>query len=66
MVKTDLKSPMNWGYIFFKYQEDADAYMEENPEAAITPLEQVRTEAMERYKKKQAEKEAQSSENMHE
>ena len=66
VVKTDLKSPMNWGYIFFKYQEDADAYMEENPEAAITPLEQVRTEAMERYKKKQAQKEAQSSENQHE
>ena len=66
VVKTDLKSPMNWGYIFFKYQEDADAYMVENPEAAITPLEQVRTEAMERYKKKQAEKEDQSSENMHE
>ena len=66
VVKTDLKSPMNWGYIFFKYQEDADAYMAENPEAAITPLEQVRTEAMERYKKKQAEKETQSSENQHE
>ena len=66
VVKTDLKSPMNWGYIFFKYQEDADAYMEENPEAAITPLEQVRTEAMERYKKKQAEKETQSSVNQHE
>ena len=66
VVKTDLKSPMNWGYIFFKYQEDADAYMVENPEAAITPLEQVRTEAMERYKKKQAQKEAQSSENQHE
>lgn len=66
VVKTDLKSPMNWGYIFFKYQEDADAYMEGNSEAVITPLEQVRTEAMERYKKKQAEKEAQSSENQHE
>lgn len=66
VVKTDLKSPMNWGYIFFKYQEDADAYMEEHPEAAVTPLEQVRTEAMERYKKKQAEKAGQSSENQHE
>ena len=66
VVKTDLKSPMNWGYIFFKYQEDADAYMDEHPEAAVTPLEQVRTEAMERYKKKQAEKAGQSSENQHE
>ncbi|MGM9950719.1 MAG: nitrous oxide reductase accessory protein NosL [Lysinibacillus sp.] len=66
VVKTDLKSPMNWGYIFFKYQEDADAYMKEHPEAAITPLEQIRNEAIERYKKKKANEEGNSSETQHE
>lgn len=53
IVKTDLKSPMNWGYIFFKYQEDADAYMNEHKTAAITPLDQVRHEGIERHKKKE-------------
>lgn len=54
IVKTDLKSPMNWGYIFFKNEEDANAYVEENHMAAITPIAQVRDEAIERHKKKQA------------
>lgn len=53
VVKTDLKSPMNWGYIFFKSEEDAEAYVEEHDVAKITPLSQVREEAIERYKKKQ-------------
>lgn len=52
IVKTDLKSPMNWGYIFFKYQEDVDAFLKENPKAVVTPLEQVRQEGIERHKKK--------------
>ena len=52
VVKTDLKSPMNWGYIFFKYQEDADAYIAEHKVATITPLDQVRKEGIERHKKK--------------
>ena len=51
VVKTDLKSPMNWGYIFFKYQEDADAYIQEHKTATITPLNQVREEGIERHKK---------------
>lgn len=54
VVKTDLKSPMNWGYIFFKYEEDANAYLAENQSAKITPLEDVRAAGIERYKQKQA------------
>lgn len=53
IVKTDKKSPMNWGYIFFKYQEDADAYIAVNDVAIITPLEQVRDEGIERHKQMQ-------------
>lgn len=53
VVKTDLKSPMNWGYIFFKSKEDADAYIKEHEKAKITPLSEVREAAIERYKKKQ-------------
>lgn len=53
VVKTDLKSPMNWGYIFFKYQDDADAYIAEHTAATITPLEEVQAEGIERHKKKQ-------------
>ena len=55
-VKTDIKSPMNWGYIFFKFEEDAKAYVAEHENAAITPIEQIREEGIERFKKKQAEK----------
>lgn len=54
VVKTDLKSPMNWGYIYFKYQEDADAYIAEHPHAAVTPLDQVREEGIERHKQMEA------------
>ena len=52
-VKTDLKSPMNWGYIFFKFEDDANAYIAENENAELVAIEDIRTQAMERYKKKQ-------------
>ncbi|MBT2571157.1 nitrous oxide reductase accessory protein NosL [Planococcus sp. ISL-110] len=61
IVKTDLKSPMNWGYIFFKYQDDADAYIAEHTAAAVTPLDQVRAEGIERHKKKQEKSESSHS-----
>lgn len=53
VVKTDLKSPMNWGYIFFKNEEQANDYITQNEGAKLTELQQVRDEAIERYKKKQ-------------
>lgn len=53
VVKTDLKSPMNWGYIFFKNEEQANDYIAQNDGAALTELQQVREEAIERFKKKQ-------------
>ena len=51
-VKTDLKSPMNWGYIFFKFEEDAKAYIDENANASMASIDQIREEAIERHMKK--------------
>lgn len=52
VVKTDLKSPMNWGYIFFAYEEDANTYVEDHPIANIEELDVIRQAAKERYEKK--------------
>ncbi|OKL36963.1 hypothetical protein BLL40_09450 [Domibacillus mangrovi] len=65
IVKTALKSPMNWGYIFFKYEEDATTYVTENEGAKLTPLHDIRKEALERRKKKMAQREAEQGENSH-
>ncbi|MER2169150.1 MAG: hypothetical protein ABS938_00800 [Psychrobacillus psychrodurans] len=51
-VKTDLKSPMNWGYIFFKFEEDANAYIDEHEHSAIATLDEIQIQAIERHKKK--------------
>lgn len=56
VVKTDLKSPMNWGYIFFKSEAEANDYIAQNPKAGLATLQQVRDEAIERHKKKQQAK----------
>lgn len=66
IVKTELKSPMNWGYIYFVKQEDADAYIKENPTATITELATVKEAAKirrEEKMKKQAEEEANKAQN---
>ncbi len=52
IVKTKLKSPMNWGYIFFKYEDDADKYIAENEGAELTSYTEVRQQALERRKAK--------------
>lgn len=62
IVKTSIKSPMNWGYIFFKYEDDAKAFMDENEGATLTSYTEVRQQALERRKAKmkaKAEEEAQ-------
>ena len=56
VVKTDLKSPMNWGYIFFKSEAEANDYIAQNEKAGLATLQQVRDEAIERHKKKQQAK----------
>lgn len=61
IVKTDLKSPMNWGYIYFINKADADKYLAENPTAHVEELQKIKDDALERRKKKMqenAEKEA--------
>ena len=55
IVKTSLKSPMNWGYIFFKYEEDATNYIAEHEGAKLTPLADIKSAGIERYKKKHAQ-----------
>lgn len=62
IVKTELKSPMNWGYIFFAYEEDANTYIAENPTAKVEELEVVKQAAKERREKKLAEKAKQEAE----
>ncbi|MEG0438123.1 MAG: hypothetical protein RR587_02700 [Solibacillus sp.] len=59
IVKTELKSPMNWGYIFFKFEEDAKTYIAENPTAYVEKLTIIQAAAKERMMKKMKEKEAQ-------
>ena len=52
IVKTKLKSPMNWGYIFFKYEDDAQKYIDENEGSKLTSYTEVRQQALERRKEK--------------
>ena len=52
IVKTELKSPMNWGYIYFIDKADADQYIADNPNAYVEELQVIKDEALERRKKK--------------
>jgi len=69
IVKTDLKSPMNWGYIYFNDKADADKYIADNPTAHVEELQKIKDDALERRNKKmkeKAEKEAKGeSDSMH-
>ncbi|MGE8037502.1 hypothetical protein B1B04_24725 [Lysinibacillus sp. KCTC 33748] len=69
IVKTDLKSPMNWGYVYFKDKADADKYIADNPTAHVEELQKIKDDALERREKKmkeKAEKEAKGeSDSMH-
>ncbi|WP_107926624.1 nitrous oxide reductase accessory protein NosL [Lysinibacillus parviboronicapiens] len=56
IVKTELKSPMNWGYIYFSDKADADKYIVENPKAYVEELHKIKDDALERRKKKMQEK----------
>lgn len=69
IVKTDLKSPMNWGYVYFNDNADADKYIADNPTAHVEELQKIKDDALERRNKKmkeKAEKEAKGeSDSMH-
>lgn len=56
VVKTDMKSPMNWGYIFFAFEEDAKTYITENPTAKVEELDVIKQAAKERREKMMQEK----------
>lgn len=56
IVKTDLKSPMNWGYIYFINKADADKFIADNPSAHVEELQKIKDDALERRKKMMEEK----------
>lgn len=64
IVKTDLKTPMNWGYAFFKSEEDANKYIAEHEGAYIEKLETVKQLAKERYEKKMKQQQQNKDNNM--
>lgn len=67
-VKTDLKSPMKWGYVFFDSEEKAEKFIEENGDLnpAIADWKEIDTMAAERYQKKMdAMKQQEGSDQMH-
>lgn len=53
-VKTDLESPMKYGYVFFENEEKANKFVEENPDInpAIADWSSIDAVAKERYEKK--------------
>lgn len=65
IIKTDLKSPMNWGYIYFIEKAEADKYLAENPKAYVEELQKIKDDALERRKKKMQEKAEQEAKPMH-
>lgn len=52
IVKADIKTPMNYGYAFFKDQESADAFIKENAGAKVVEVSDIDDVAHERYIKK--------------
>ena len=52
IVKTEIKSPMNWGYIYFVNKEDADKYIAENPTAHVEQLQTIKDAALKRREEK--------------
>lgn len=58
IIKTELKSPMNWGYIYFIDKADAEKYVEEHPTAYVEELQTIKDAALERRKMKMQAKEA--------
>lgn len=50
-VKSTLKSPMNWGYIYFATKKEANTYIAKNKTAKIVQLSVIKEEATKKYKK---------------
>ncbi|MCS1394377.1 hypothetical protein NXZ77_22750 [Lysinibacillus boronitolerans] len=68
IIKTELKSPMNWGYIYFVDKAEADKYMQEDPKAYVEELQKIKDDALERRNKmmqKKTEEESDASGSMH-
>lgn len=65
ILKTELKSPMNWGYIYFIDKAAADKYVAENPNAHVEELQKIKDDALERRNKKMQEKAEKEAMPMH-
>lgn len=63
IVKTEIKSPMNWGYIYFIDKAEADKYIAENPTAHVEELQTIKDAAKKRREEKM-KKEAEQEQNM--
>lgn len=63
IVKTEIKSPMNWGYIYFIDKAEADKYIAENPTAHVEELQTIKDAAKTRREEKM-KKEAEQEQNM--
>ncbi|WP_102693803.1 nitrous oxide reductase accessory protein NosL [Rummeliibacillus pycnus] len=52
IVKADIKTPMNYGYAFFKDQKSADAFMKEHKDAQVVQVSDIDEVAHKRYEMK--------------
>ncbi|MGG0655926.1 nitrous oxide reductase accessory protein NosL [Rummeliibacillus pycnus] len=52
IVKADIKTPMNYGYAFFKNQKSADAFIEKNKGAKVVKVSDIDEVAHKRYEMK--------------
>ncbi|RUL51719.1 hypothetical protein EK386_11430 [Lysinibacillus antri] len=52
IVKTTLKTPMNWGYAYFIEEQDARSYIGQNEGAYIEKLETIKVQAKMKYEQK--------------
>lgn len=66
IVKADIKTPMNYGYVFFKEQNNADEFMKENAGSALTEVATIDVVSHERHLMKMEKmKNAEGSEQIH-
>lgn len=49
-VKTNLSSPMGWGYLYFAKKSEAKKYIAKNKKCKIVKLSKIKSEATKRYK----------------
>lgn len=66
LVKTDLKSPMKWGYVFFDTEEKANKFIKENSDInpSLANWDDLKNEAYARMEKKMKSDDMKKSDDM--